>query len=137
MPTFLSQGLLPSEIPVRGFCVAVFQQLGLLSGSLNSGQPVLCFFPFLLCKAVLLSNSEHMHGLSPSKVPSSSQHPSPEVTHMISEILLELKNIRVSKHKCSVKKKVLFQYTQVVSCVQLPKDLLVPLATCYRLLNPR
>lgn len=134
---FLSQGLLPSEIPLRSFCVTVFQQLGLFSGSLNSGQSVLWFFPFLLCKAVQLSNSEHVHGLSPSKVPSSSQNPSPEVTHMISEVLLELKNIKVSKHKRSVKKTVLFQCPQFASCVQLPKCLLVHLATCYRLLNPK
>lgn len=45
-------GLLASEIPLWGFCVTVFQQLGLLSGSLNSGHSVLCFFPFLLCKAI-------------------------------------------------------------------------------------
>lgn len=65
-PKILS--LLASEIPLWAFCVAVFQQLGLLSGFLNSGQSVLWFFPFLLCKAVLLSNSERMHGLSASKV---------------------------------------------------------------------
>lgn len=43
----------------------------------------------------------------------------------------------MSKHKSLVKKIVLFQYTQVVSYVQLPKCLLVHLTTCYTALNPR
>lgn len=49
--------------------------------------------------------------------PFSSQHPSPEVTHMIFEVLLGWRNIKVPKNKSLVKKIVLFQCTLGVSCV--------------------
>lgn len=67
--------------------------------------------------------------------PFSSQHPSPEVTHTISEVLLGYINSRVSKHKSFPKKRVLFQRIQAVSYGQLSECLPAHLPTCHSLPN--
>lgn len=82
-------GLLASEIPLRAFCVAVFQQLGLLSGFLNSGQSVLCFFSISALQGSVIEQFRAHAWVKCFKSSTfSRQHPSPEVTHMISEVLL-------------------------------------------------
>lgn len=72
--------------------------------------------------------------------PVSSQHPLPEVTHSISEVLLGQMSIRDQGIKTvkfiKKKKKVLLQCTQIISYGQLSECLPAHLPVCYRPQTP-
>lgn len=73
----------------------VFLQLALLSGFLNSGQPVLLFFSVSALESRAVEQFRvHAWVKRFKSSPVSSQHPLPEVTHSISEVLLGQMSIR-------------------------------------------